>query len=181
MSFWRDELDAPAFVLDINEHGNVLPLKSEPTPFVGENQVSVLANKEFVGESVRELIVAGCVQQVEFVPHVCSPLSVVESRARKKRLVLNLKNRFLWKQKFKYEDLRIAKLLLEKGDYLFSFDLKSGYHHVEIADIHRKYLGFAWNGKFYVFTVLPFGLSSACYIFTKLLCPLVWYWRAKGL
>ena len=183
LSYWKDELDASAFVLDVIEHGYVLPLKSEPTPFVDENQASVLANKEFVEESVKELLMAGCVKQAEFVPHVCSPLSVVESKAGKKWLVLNLRhlNRFLWKQKFKYEDLRIAMLLLEKGDYLFSVDLKSGYHHVEIADIHHKYLGFAWNKKFYTFMVLPFGLASACYIFTKLLRPLVRYWRAKGL
>ena len=32
-----------------------------------------------------------------------------------------------------------------------------------------------------MFTVLPFGLSSACYMFTKLLRPLVRYWRARGL
>ena len=32
-----------------------------------------------------------------------------------------------------------------------------------------------------MFTVLPFGLSSACYIFTKLLRPLVRYWRASGI
>ena len=72
-------------------------------------------------------------------------------------------------------------LLFERGDYFFSFDLKSGYHHVDIAPPHCKYLGFAWEGHFYVFTVLPFGLSSACYMFTKLLRPLVRYWRAKGL
>ena len=76
---------------------------------------------------------------------------------------------------FKYEDLRTELLLLEKGKYLFSFDLKSGYHHAEIAEVHYKYLGFAWNNKFYVyvFKVLSFGLASACYIFTKLLRPLV--------
>ena len=52
---------------------------------------------------------------------------------------------------------------------------------MDIAPPHCKYLGFAWEGHFYVFTVLPFGLSSACYMFTKLLRPLVRYWRAKGL
>ena len=71
--------------------------------------------------------------------------------------------------------------LFEKGDYMFSFDLKSGYHHVDIAKEHWKYLVFSWQSCFYVFTVLPFGLSSACYIFTKLLCPLVRYWRSQGL
>ena len=72
-------------------------------------------------------------------------------------------------------------LLLEKGDFLLSFDLKSGYHHVDIAREHWKYLGFTWQNRHYVFTVLPFGLSPACYIFTKLVRPLVKYWRAQGL
>lgn len=46
---------------------------------------------------------------------------------------------------------------------------------------HWKYLGFAWGTKYFVFTVLPFGLATACYILTKLLRPLVRYWRDKGL
>ena len=37
------------------------------------------------------------------------------------------------------------------------------------------------NKVFYVFTVLAFGLSSAPYIFTKLLKPLEKYWRIRGL
>ena len=31
-----------------------------------------------------------------------------------------------------------------------------------------------------MFTILPFGLSTACYIFTKMLRPLVRYWREQG-
>ena len=29
--------------------------------------------------------------------------------------------------------------------------------------------------------MLPFGLSTACYIFTKVLRPLIRYWRGRGL
>ena len=32
-----------------------------------------------------------------------------------------------------------------------------------------------------MFSVLPFGLSTACYAFTKLLRPLIKYWRSQGL
>ena len=51
---------------------------------------------------------------------------------------------------------------------------------------HQQYLGFSWNhqdtvSRYYVFTVLPFGLNSSCYLFTKLTRPLVYYWRAKVL
>ena len=48
------------------------------------------------------------------------------------------------------------------------------------------FLGFCWrspdsdNKVFYVFTVLPFGLSTAPYIFTKLLKPLEKHWRIQG-
>ena len=64
-------------------------------------------------------------------------------------------------------------VLFKRGDYLFSFDLKSGYHHVDIAKHHWKYLGFNWEGMNYVFTILPFGLSTTCYIFTKIV-PAHW-------
>ena len=94
-------------------------------------------------------------------------------------------NQHLLLEKFKYEDLRLAMLMLEKGDFMFSFDLKAGYHHVDIHEKHWQYLGFAWEKggepKYYVFVVLPFGLATACYWFTKLLRPLTKYWRGQGL
>ena len=61
------------------------------------------------------------------------------------------------------------------------FDPKSGYHHVDITQNHQRYLGFSWKDRFFVFTILPFGLCSACYIFNKLMCLLVCYWRSQGL
>ena len=58
----------------------------------------------------------------------------------KLRLVLNLKhlNQCLRKDKFKYEDLRVALLMFQKDDLLFKFDLKSGYHHVDIFEVHHR-------------------------------------------
>ena len=70
--------------------------------------------------------------------------------------------------------------------FFIKFDLKSGYHHLDIFPEHQPYLGFSWvtpdmDIKFFMFTVLPFGLSSAPYIFTKLFRPLVKHWRSKGI
>lgn len=46
-------------------------------------------------------------------------------------------------------------------------------------------MGFSWEqqgvAQFYVFAVLPFGLSTACYAFTKLLRPMIRYWQRQGL
>ena len=68
---------------------------------------------------------------------------------------------------------------------MFSFDLKSGYHHIDIFGPYRQFLGFCWekqgSKQFYMFIVLPLGLATACYAFTKLLRALVKYWRSQGL
>jgi len=61
---------------------------------------------------------------------------------------------------------------------MMTFDLKRGYHHIEIHPDHLRFLAFAWKFpgeasiRYFVFTVLPFGLSSAPYIFTKCLSRL---------
>ena len=68
---------------------------------------------------------------------------------------------------------------------MISFDLKSGYHHVDIHPEYQCFLGFSWqfkNGvtRYFVFTVLPSGLSTAPHIFTKVLKPLEKHWRIQG-
>ena len=55
-------------------------------------------------------------------------------------------------------------LMLNKNDFLFKFDLKSGHHHLDIFEPHQSYLGLTWEWNstqsYFVFTVLPFGLST---------------------
>ena len=95
------------------------------------------------------------------------------------------KEKYLLKKSVKFKDLRVALNYLEKGHFMFSFDIRSGYHHVLIFPPHQSFLGFSWfykvKNRYFYFRVLPFGLSSAPYIFTKLLRPLVAYWRQQGI
>lgn len=56
---------------------------------------------------------------------------------------------------------------------------------MDILPEHQIYLGFAWefvNGgtKFCILNVLPFRLSTALCIFSKLLRPLIKLWRGRG-
>lgn len=46
--------------------------------------------------------------------------------------------KFLYKKKFRCEDLSVAKKILRLAYYMFSFDLKSGYHHVGIFPDSQK-------------------------------------------
>ena len=64
--------------------------------------------------------------------------------------------------KFKYEGLDVAAQLLEDCSWMTTFDLKSGYHHIDIHPVYQQYLGFSWkkDGErcYYVFKVLHLGL-----------------------
>ncbi|GJP47646.1 hypothetical protein CLOM_g6826 [Closterium sp. NIES-68] len=64
---------------------------------------------------------------------------------------------------------------------MFSIDLKSGYHHVEIHHSCWKFLGFLFQGVYYSFRSLPFGLATAPFVFTELIKQLAKRWRASGM
>ena len=137
-----------------------------------------------MAEAITELLSNGCIVEHVVRPFCVNPLTVAEGK--KLRLVIDLRhvNLCLVKPRFKYEDLRSLSQVLDEGHWFFTWDLKSGYHHVDICLDHQKYLGFAWpfSGvvRYFTFSVLPFGLSSACFCFTKLLRPLVRRWRSMG-
>ena len=128
---------------------------------------SAIINSEFVDKSVSELLASGCVKELPFTPFVVSPLSVATNKAGKQRLILNLSllNKSVHKEKFKYEDWNVAIQLFSKGCYTFKFDLKNGYHHFDVCPQQQTYLRFSWGQKYFCFTVLPFGLLSAFFIY----------------
>ena len=76
---------------------------------------------------------------------------MVINRAGKKHLVLNLRflNQFILKDKFKYEDIKLALLMFQKEDVMFTFDLKLGYHDIyDIAAVAGKEAACAASKKF---------------------------------
>lgn len=75
-------------------------------------------------------------------------------------------NKFVRKRQGKIRGLENSIAIFQKGYYTFRFDLKSGYHHIDIFATQQTFLGFSLNNLFCVFTVLPLGLSSATYILT---------------
>lgn len=64
---------------------------------------------------------------------------------------------------------------LREGDWLTSIDLKDAYFHIPIHPSSRRYLRFVWNDQVFQFRALCFGLSSAPFLFTRVLQPVsVW-------
>lgn len=188
IQFWR-KIGSPEFILSVVQEGYCLELNSIPEKKMFKNNKSALKHSPFVEEAIHELLRTHRVVELAHGIQVINPLSVSVQANGKKRLILDLRyvNEHLKKQKVKYEDWKIALSYFQKGAFMISFDLKSGYHHIDIHPEYQKFLGFAWkfsnegSYRYFVFTVLPFGLSSAPYIFTKMLKPLEKFWRFQGI
>jgi hypothetical protein len=45
----------------------------------------------------------------------------------------------------KFEGVNEVKQYAKQGNYAVKFDLKSGYHHIDIHPDHQKFLRFSWN------------------------------------
>ncbi|KZS02517.1 Uncharacterized protein APZ42_000419 [Daphnia magna] len=70
---------------------------------------------------------------------------------------------------------------IQPADWLAKLDLKDAYFTVPMHLSDQELLQFRWQGKIYQFNCLPFGLSSASWAFTKLLKPLVAFFRETGI
>ena len=186
IQFWKS-IGASQYILDVIDSGFRIPFHSTPPVSFSNNNKSTLANASFVDEAISELLLTNRIFESDAIPHNVNPLSVSVQSSGKKSLILDLRiiNKHMWKQKVKFEDLEVALNFLDAGHFMFSFDIKSGYHHVHIFPPHQSFLGFSWfykgKVKYFCFRVLPFDLSSAPYIFTKLFRPLVSNWRRKGI
>ena len=178
---WKS-IEANQYILNIIDQGYRLPFKTLPVNISLDNNRSAKDNKSFVSDEIDKLLMKGCISRVELKPHVVNPLTVAGNKT-KLRLVLDCRhiNPHLYQFKYKYEDATVARQMFYKGDFLFSYDLKSAYHHIMMHPMDITYLGFQWKSKFYVFKVLCFGLATAGFIFSKVLRELIKYWRSKSI
>jgi hypothetical protein len=130
------------------------------------NHRSFFTNWEFSKDEIEKLVIWGAAsiwKNPDEDPEVMSPLGVADS-AGKQRLIINEKyvNLFLEDLPFQYERLRDILAFTERGSYMATWDLKSGYFHVPIHPRFRKYFAFRVGGITFVFNVLCFGFAQTC-------------------
>ena len=184
LDYWEFVIGANAVVTSVVKEGYKIPFIYTPQKAYFKNNKSALRNNDFVTDSIIDLLASKLVKETNNIPHVVSPLSVAENSVGKKRLILDLRyvNKHIYTHKVKFDDWKCFQNFLNAGSkFMFKFDLKSGYHHVDINETFQTYLRFSWKiageVRHFVFTVFPLGLNSASFLFTKIARPLVKYWR----
>jgi hypothetical protein len=80
------------------------------------------------------------------------------------------------------EGISSLQVLIRRDDYFVKIDLKDAYLTIPIHEDNRKLFRISWGrGVLYQFRCLAFGLSSAPWLFTKILKPVVTLLRKLGI
>ena len=90
-------------------------------------------------------------------------------------------NRSLKKKGFKMEDLGKVAKNISRGLWGVKVDLKDAYFHIPLDPEYQKYFAFALGGRTFCFQVLPFGLSSAPWTFTRVMKPIKVWLRLRNI
>ncbi|KAL8609039.1 hypothetical protein ACOMHN_065265 [Nucella lapillus] len=142
------------------------PLSDTPPPHRPSS-----AEKEAVIQSdITLMLQKGAIQELHDPgPGFYSRLFVVPKPNGSWRPIMDLSplNKFIRDIKFRMESTSSIRESIRSGDWAASIDLKDAYFHINIAQAHRKYLRFVWRGRTFQFKALPFGLSLAPFVFTK--------------
>jgi hypothetical protein len=153
------------------------------------NNKNTALHEAFVTESVASLLevqavkdVTAVVDDLTVVRAVC-PLTVAEQAGGKLRLCWNGTpvNKYLPSRHFKMEHAEKAAAMMRPGDWMFTLDMKSGYHQVPCKESFKRLLCFIWQSRVYQWQVMPFGLSTAPRAYSKLTRQLLECWRAQGM
>jgi hypothetical protein len=163
------KIGASPDIIDWLASGVQIPFIDNPEPFHIPNSKFSFVHSHFVAEEIFDLVQSGAIVECETPPLCISPIHCVPKKGGKLRLIIDLRriNLHLRVPKFSYEDIKVVSEFVQKEDYMVTLDLKSGFHHIPINKNDQEYLGFQFKGKFYKWTVLPFGLKISPYVFAK--------------
>ena len=160
-------------------------VRNTPTIQAPTQQVWAEPDQTLFLDEIKTMIEKGAIRELtraETPNGFFSSMFLVPKKDGKMRPVINLKrlNDFVETHHFKLEGLQTARELIRPNNWLTKIDLKDAYFTIPICESHRKYLRFRAGRRAFQFTCLPFGLSSAPWIFTKTLRPVAAKLRELG-
>ncbi|OGV83716.1 MAG: hypothetical protein A2340_12880 [Lentisphaerae bacterium RIFOXYB12_FULL_60_10] len=162
---WR-AANADAQVLQWLEDGYMLPFNSPPHACELTNRPMSAPDHQFLQQQINEYLGLGVIEPVTQATCICRIFVV---QGKKPRMIHDLRpvNQHIQAPKVKLEGTNTLALMLQPKDYMVKSDVKSGYHHILIHPDHRRFLAFRFGAQLYQWKVLPFGLSTAPFVFVK--------------
>ena len=178
-----ERIGAPDYIIEWVRQGVSIPFQKTPNRCFYQNRIFTKHQVSFMDEQVCKLLNQGVIEVSEVKPHCILAMQCVPKKGGKLRLVMDCRpiNENIKTPKFTQEGITAVADMIEPDDVMVTFDLKDGFHQVLIKEEFRKYLGFKWRNKYYVWKYLPFGVACAPYFFNKVIKPVVSFLRENGL
>jgi len=183
---WR-EMGASSWVLDVIANGIPIPWASTPPRHHHPGYLLNAEDAAFMTEQMAKDMAAGYIEEATgdaaaiAALHCISPSFIVR-KGRKPRAVLDYThpNAHAEAWRFKYRTLHDLSQVLRPDDSLLVWDVKDAYHHLLLREEDRRYLAFTTLGRVFIPITMPFGMSLAPYMWTKVVRALVQYLRSLG-
>uniref|UniRef100_A0AC34FW88 Reverse transcriptase domain-containing protein n=1 Tax=Panagrolaimus sp. ES5 TaxID=591445 RepID=A0AC34FW88_9BILA len=163
--------------------GYKLPLIATPPKYTASRPQSA-ASKVALRQEVKQLLQKGAIRPISKTAAACiSPLFTIPKKDGTLRPVIDLRglNKCVRIDHFKMEGLLLLKDLISQGYFLAKLDMKDAYFSIPIAKEHQKFLVFEFEGCYYAFRALPFGLATAPFVYTKIIKQILLFLRKKGI
>ena len=124
---------------------------------------------------------------VEIVRDTTSPgfyswIFLVKKKTGRFLLIIDLSslNKMMKVDHFQMETAASIRRAIPPGAWAVSIDLMDAYLHIPIHPASSKYLRFSLEGTIYQFQALPFGISTAPFVFTNLMEIVAGHIRSLG-
>ena len=137
-----------------------------------------------ITQDVSDLLAKGAVVETQLSQEsFISQIFLVEKKRGRQRPVINLRglNSFIRAEHFKMEGLYLFPYIIQSRDWTVRLELKDAYLEVPIQQTHQCLHQFQSEQKTYQFVCLPLGLTSAPWVFTKIMKPVVGALRQMGI
>jgi hypothetical protein len=150
-------------------------------PFVQEEIPLDPKDMGWVDGELRKQVASRAIEDATCLDNVAPAFVVVQSSG-KRRVVVDFDklNKETLKSAFRYETLQSLRHLAKRGDWAISFDLEDGFHAISIHLDDRKYFTISIGGKVFQFAALPFGWTLSPFVFTKVMCLVVRFFRSHN-
>ena len=134
-----------------------------------------------ISEEINKLVKLNIVSKNKYKRIYPNQVFIVKSedRTTKNRLIFDMSelNKSINLRKFTMTKLSDIIPHIFENNYAATFDLSKAYYHVPINPKYKKFFSFKFQSDFYNFNSMPFGLSTAPYIFSKFISPVLEYLR----
>lgn len=137
------------------------------TPIVKRTYPIPYAYRGKVEEKLMEMETQGIISRAS-TPY-CSPLTFTLKKDGTIRVLLDAReiNKYMVAETEKPPLQLDVMNSFHGANYISVIDLNNAYFQIEISEASRKYTGFSFNGKSYVYNVLPQGLKTSVGSFSR--------------